>query len=481
MFNSTVYQTRNNHFLSLNENTRKWLTLTIVLFATFMSLIDAFIVYVTVPSIKVNLHATDSQVEWVITAYLLAYAVLLVTGGRLGDIYGRKRVFILGMIGFIITSFSCGISFQPDWLIISRVLQGASAACMIPQVLSTIQVNFEGPKRALVLGIYGAVIGLGSILGQVFGGLLLEWNLFGLGWRNAFFINIPFGLLALLGSVYIIVETKSETAKRLDWAGVFLVTIAMLFLVYPLVSGRELGWPIWTFICMIIFAVLMVFFLVFEKKIMNNGGSPLIVLSLFKEKVFNVGMIVAILFYTGNAGLFFMIPLYCQYGLGYNALQSALIFVPLGLGFLVSSMSASRLVNRFSIRVINIGTGLMFLSYLILSFLIGHFGQQISNTFLAILFFLSGLGQGIVASPLINAVLSKIKSKDVGSASGILTTTTQFAQVLGIAIFGVVFFGLRDLHMGNYSIAFQQSLWLSILLSILTFIGILFFPVSKTR
>ncbi len=226
-------------------DTRRWLALAVVVSASFMAIFDQFVVNVAIPTMQRDLHASFAQIQFVIAGYALAYAVTLITGGRLGDIYGRKRLFMLGMAGFTLASALCGLAPGPELLVGARLVQGFGAALMSPQVLSIIQVTFPPEERSKALGVYGAVIGIASLAGQALGGFLIRADLFGLGWRIVFLINLPIGGAALIAARALVPETRSAAATRLDLGGVAIVTAGLFLLTFPLVEGRDAGWPVW--------------------------------------------------------------------------------------------------------------------------------------------------------------------------------------------------------------------------------------------
>src|SRR6202046_305073 len=229
---------------------RRWLTLVILLLAAFMNLLDVSIVNIAIPSIQRDLHASYADVQWALAGYTLAYALVLITGGRLGDAFGRKRLFLIGVIGFTIMSALCGAAQSAEMLIACRVVQGAMGGIMVPQVLSVIQVISPPAERIKALAGFGVTAGLGTVSGPLLGGLLIQHNLFGWDWRPIFLINVPVGIVAIVASAILVRESRAPRRPRLDPAGVVLVSAALLLLLYPLVEGRQLGWPLWTYVSM---------------------------------------------------------------------------------------------------------------------------------------------------------------------------------------------------------------------------------------
>lgn len=260
--------------MATQTDRRRWIALAIVMAAAFMDLVDVTIVNIAIPAIQEDIGATVSQIQWIVAGYALAFAVGLITGGRLGDIYGRKRLFLAGIAGFTIASALCGIAQSPELLVTARILQGAMAALMVPQVLAIIHATFPPHEKGKVFGLWGAIVGLGGISGPLIGALLTHWNLFGLEWRPIFLINLPVGILALILGAKYIEESRSPQALRLDLVGVIVGTVGLLMLLYPLTRGEETGWPTWGFVTM--FASIPVFgaLIAYERAKSRRDGSP---------------------------------------------------------------------------------------------------------------------------------------------------------------------------------------------------------------
>lgn len=449
---------------------RRWLALPITLAATFLSVLDFFIVNVSIPSIQRDLHASFAQIQLVIAGYALTYATFMITGGRLGDIFGRKRLFMLGMAGFTLASAVCGLAPSPNVLIVSRVAQGLMAAMMIPQVLSIIQVTFPPEERGLAFGIYGTVIGAGSVAGQVAGGALIQLNLFGLDWRPVFLVNLPVGVLALILAVPLVRESRSPDARRLDLQGALLVTVALFLLVYPLVEGREAGWPLWAFACLAVSLPLMAGFVRFEQWKAARGGSPLVELRLFRIRAFSLGLLIALVFFGGGSSFFLTLTLYLQSGLRYSPLAAGLTFAPFAVGFFAASMLSVRLTPRLGNAIMAVGGALMAAGLGIDIVTVHVGGLALPGIALAPGLLVYGAGQGLVTAPFFTAVLRGVPSAAAGSASGVLSTIQQVAGALGVAVIGLVYFGI----LGNtppparYGPAFAASLVVNIVLALAT-------------
>jgi EmrB/QacA subfamily drug resistance transporter len=431
-------------------DSRRWLALAVVLVAGFMDLLDATIVNVAVPSIQSDLGAEYAQLEWIVASYVLAFAAVLITGGRLGDIYGRKRLFIVGMGGFTLASAWCGLATGPDMLIAARFLQGATAGLMVPQILAIIHVTFPAEERGKVFGMFGGVVGSASVAGPIIGGLLVEWDVAGLGWRPIFLVNIPVGIAAMFAASAVIKESRSPTAPKLDLVGMTLAVTAILLLVYPLTEGRRLDWPLWCFLMMAGAAAVLMMFVKYEQWRVRTIGSPLVELSLFRARSFTSGMSVWLLFMTALGGFFLVWTLYMQVGLGWTPLHAGLTAVSFALGAApAAGISVELLTPRFGRRVLMAGALLNavgFASYVWVSW---HYGLSITSWQMAGPLVVAGIGFGLVVAPMIDLILTDVPVQDAGSASGLLNTTQQVGMALGVALVGVLFFTHLDNGSGH--------------------------------
>ncbi|MEV7421471.1 MFS transporter [Streptomyces sp. NPDC091212] len=424
---------------------RRWLALAVVMTAAFMDLVDVTIVNIAVPSMERDLGASFGAIQWITAGYALAFAAGLITGGRLGDIYGRKRLFLIGITGFTIASALCGFAVNAEMLVGSRLLQGATAAMMVPQVLAIIHVTFPAHERGKVFGMFGAIVGLGAVSGPLLGAVLTQWNLFGLEWRPIFLINLPVGVAGVLLGRRFITESRAPKALRLDLVGVALVTAALLMLIYPLTRGRELGWPLWGHVCMIAGVGVLGVLVVFERRKASRDGSPLIELSLFRIKSFAAGIAVQLTF--GIAlGIFFLVwTLYMQLGLGWSPLRAGLTGVPFSVAVSVAAgLSVQKLVPRFGRKVLQAGALTMIAGLLLYIWAAGRYGQEIHSWQMILPLTVMGLGMGLIVAPLTDAVLSGVPREHSGSASGLINTVQQMGNALGLGLVSVVFFGVVD-------------------------------------
>jgi EmrB/QacA subfamily drug resistance transporter len=437
---------------------RRWLTLVILLLAAFMNLLDVSIVNIAIPSIQRDLNASYADVQWALAGYTLAYALVLITGGRLGDTFGRKRLFLIGVTGFTIMSALCGAAQSPGQLIACRVVQGAMGAIMVPQVLAVIQVTFPPRERIKALAGFGITAGLGTVSGPLLGGLLIQHNLFGLDWRPIFLINVPVGIIAVAASAVLVRESRAPRPPKLDPVGVALISAALLLLLYPLVEGRQLGWPLWTLIAMAASAPVFALFIGYERIKTRRDGSPLVPLSLFRERGFSVGMASSVAFFLGIASFGLVLTLFLQIGLGFTPLHAGLTFLPFSVGVLVSSGVAARLAPRFGRGVTMAGALIIAAAMAAVIGVVHHYGPAVTTWELTPALFLAGIGLGTVIAPLTDIVLDRVSRQDAGSASGVFNTGLQLGNSIGIALVGVIFFGLLGSQSGPAATAVAPQL-----------------------
>jgi EmrB/QacA subfamily drug resistance transporter len=421
---------------------RRWLTLAVLLLAAFMNLLDISIVNIAIPSIQRNLHASYADVQWALAGYTLAYALVLITGSRLGDTFGRKRLFLIGVTGFTLMSALCGAAQGPGMLIACRVAQGAMGAVMMPQVLSVIQVIFPAAERIKALAAFGVTAGLGTVSGPLLGGLLTQHDLFGLDWRPIFLINVPVGILAVTASAVLMHESRAPKRPRLDPGGVALISAALLLLLYPLVEGRQLGWPVWTFVSMAAAVPMFAVFIFYERAKDRRDSSPLVRLSLFRRRAFAVGIAIAITFFLGVTSFALILTLFLQIGLGFQPLHAGLTFLPFSAGVLVASGAAARLAPRFGRGVTMAGALIMAAGMAGLIVIVHHYGGAVTTMDMVPALVVAGLGMGTVLAPLADILLDGVPHQDAGSASGIFNTSLQLGASIGVAVIGVIFFGL---------------------------------------
>ncbi|SOB83090.1 drug resistance transporter, EmrB/QacA subfamily [Streptomyces sp. 1331.2] len=445
---------------------RRWIALAIVMVASFMDLVDVTIVNIAIPSIQADTGASFSAVQWVTGGYALAFAIGLITGGRLGDIYGRKRLFLIGIGGFTAASALCGLASGPEMLVATRLLQGGTAALMVPQVLSIIHATFPAEERGKVFGMFGAVVGLGAVSGPMIGALLTEWDLFGLAWRPIFLINLPVGIAGLLLGRRFIDESKADHALKLDLVGVALASLGLLMLIYPLTHGREAGWPLWGYLSMAGSLPVFALFVVYEKVKTRRDGSPLVELALFRVKSFAAGICVQLAFGVA-LGIFFLVwTLYMQIGLGWSPLKAGATGIPFSIAVsMAAGLSVQKLVPRFGRKVLQAGALVMAAGVLTYIWEADRYGTAITPWQMALPLVVMGLGMGLIVAPITDAVLAEVPREHAGSASGLINTVQQVGNALGLGLVSVAFFGAMDDVVAPEAVgtafggAFVHALW----------------------
>jgi MFS family permease len=414
---------------------KTWIGLAVVLGATFMGQVDGFIVTVAAPSIQRDLPASFSQIQFIGASYVLACAAGLITGGRLGDLYGRRRMFLIGVGAFTLASAACGFAPNAEILIAARFVQGAAAALLVPQELALIRNMFldEG-QRNRAISIYGVVLGIGVIAGLAGGGLLVYLDPAGLGWRSAFLINVPIGLLIMLLG-HTIGESRVTEPTRLDLTGAALTAVALPALLLPIVFGTEQAGARWIWLCPVVGVLLLLALAAQQEAVANSGGAPLFPPRILRLRGMPIGLAAIMTFFAGNAGLFLVFTYYVQTGLGMRPLIAGLMFVPLGIGFIIGSARSDRLVTRFGTSVPV--AGCVFLSVALLCHLLVVLTPPVAQHFLlAVVIGLVGLAQGLVVSPLIAGIFSQVAPEDAGALSGVASTLVQFGLAAGFASIG---------------------------------------------
>jgi EmrB/QacA subfamily drug resistance transporter len=415
--------------------------LPVILSATFMAMFDFFVVNVAAPSLQHDLHAGQAALELVVGGYAFTYAGGMVTGGRLGDLFGYRRLFLIGMAAFTVASLLCGLAESPAQLVAARLLQGLTGAAMVPQVLALITATFPPEERPRAMSWFGVTAGVGSVAGQVLGGLLLDADVLGLGWRVIFLLNVPVGMVALVFALRLLPANRSVRRPRLDPLGAAGVSGALALILVPLILGREEGWPAWTWVSMAAAAPVLIATLRWERRLSLRGGEPLLDLALFRTRSFAAGLPINVAFMAFFASFMFVLTLLLQGGLGLSPLDAGLTFAPLGALFAVTSVLGRSLVARYGVRVITLGATISGFGLLTLIVELQWLGADITARWLLLPTAIVGLGNGLVLPTLIGAVLTGVRPAQGGAAAGVLTTTQQFAGAAGVAVLGALFFG----------------------------------------
>ena len=425
---------------------RRWRMLPVILSAMFMAMFDYFVVNVAAPSFQHDLHATDAGIELVVGGYGFAYAAGLITGGRLGDLLGYKRVFVGGMAAFTIASLACGLATDSTTLIVARLLQGATAAAMVPQVLALINVMFPVHERPRAMAWFGATIGIGSVAGQVLGGAILQANLFGLGWRPIFLVNVPIGIVAVALALRWLPAARGASRPRFDPVGALAIAASIALALVPMILGRSEGWPVWTWISLIATIPALALAMWWEASLARRGGSPMVDPALFRERSFSVGLGLSGLMLAMFGGFMLSMTLFLQGGLHMSPVRAGLIFGPLGVAFATSSMLARRVTARIGSRVIAVGAATSMLGLVALGVLLAVRGTSVTAPEFLPSMILVGTGNGLVLPSLVGSVLAGIRSKNAGAAAGMLVTAQQFGGAIGVTVIGTVFFSALGPH-----------------------------------
>lgn len=417
-----------------------------VLLAAALPLVDFFIVNVALPTIGADLAAGEAVLELVVAAYGVAYAVLLVLGGRLGDLFGRRRLFLAGMAAFGLTSLACGLAPGPWWLVGARAAQGASAAAMLPQVLATIQAATSGGRRARAMSLYGATAGLSMVAGQILGGVLVAADLAGSGWRAVFLVNVPVVLLGLVLAVRYVPETRSPRPEPVDGPGTVLLAVSLLTLLAPLTEGRAAGWPLWTWLSLAAFPLAAAAFYAVERRADRQGRTPLVPPSLFALASLRRGLMLILPFSVGFSGFMFVIALALQRGAGLGPVPAGLALAPMAVAFLFVSLAGPRLIARYGTRVLTAGAVVQGAGVLLIVLAAWRdwphmgFGSLLPGVTVA------GAGQALQLPNLMRIVMSEVPPARAGVGSGVMVTTQQSALTLGVATLGTLFLALVPHH-----------------------------------
>ena len=413
-----------------------WLMLAVLLLGQFMCIIDVLVVNVAMPSIAASLHASGASLQLVVGGYTIAYAMLLITGARLGDRYGRRRTYLAGVGVFTTASLACALAPDSQALIGFRLVQGAGAAVLVPQVFSIIQLTFTGAARARALSAYAVVLSAGAVVGLVLGGVVVNANLFGTGWRPVFAINVPIGIvLALLVPRLVPADTPAAQPAKVDLAGLAAAAGSVLLIVMPLVLGHELGWPAWCFGSIAAGVALAAGFVLTERAVAARGGDPLLNLGVLRARALPSGLATLSLTQVAYGGLLFAYTLHLQAGLGQSALRAGLSYLPMVVVFGLTGYHWRRLPAAARQVIVPAGLAVGAVAYLSLAAGLHDNTGALTWAGLAGM----GLGLGLCVSPLMTQSLAHVPAARAADASGLLTTIAQLGQLLGVAAIGSVY------------------------------------------
>ncbi|MFJ1760862.1 MFS transporter [Amycolatopsis sp. NPDC088138] len=423
----------------MNRHPLRWWALAVAVVAILVDMVDNQIVTVALPTIKDQLGTGEAALQWISAGYALGFALTLITGGRLGDRYGTKKLFLLGMATFTIASLVAGLAPGIGALITARVVQGVGSGLMAPQVMSFVYTEFGDDERPRAMAICSSAFPIGGLAGPLLGGVITQGDLFGFGWRAIFLVNVPFGVLAVLGALVTMPTRPGTPGQRIDRTGLVLLTAGLFALFYPVVQGRELHWPLWMVVLLVAAVPLLGAFAYQQRALARRGGEPLIPPDLLRYRNLTAGQ--AVLFTINAAtGVFFVLTLHLQLGLGYSPLQTALTFLPAAAGIVLGGVVAVRLAVPLGRRLVAVAMAVLAVSLGVIALLVVTLGPDLDAWALlgpAVTF---GLGMGTAMNSLIIRAMSEVQPYQAGSASGLMNTTVQLGVATGIALFGTVFF-----------------------------------------
>ena len=421
---------------------RRWLMLPVILIAMFMAGFDIWAVNVAAPSLQRDLHVSDAALQLVVGGYAFMYASGMVTGGRLGDLFGYRRLFLAGVVSFALASLACGLAPSSGALVAFRLVQGLTGAVMVPQVVALITASFPARERSRALGWYGATMGLGFVSGQILGGGLIQANVLGLGWRAIFLVNVPVGILAVIAASIVVPRARGPRRPRLDPLGAVGVSGGLALVLVPLTLGRDEGWPAWTWISLAAALPVLAMTIAWERRLARQGGEPLLDLGLFRDRAFSAGLLLnfAPIFFFGS--FMFVLTLLLQSGLGLSPLHAGIVNLPLAVTFIAMTLLGPKAAARLGPRSITLGAAFALLGVIALALIAMRDGAHLTGWQTAPATALIGIGQGLMVPSLMGAVLSHVPRERAGAAAGVLTTTQQFAVASGVAVIGAVFYAV---------------------------------------
>ncbi|MGY0021294.1 MFS transporter [Streptomyces sp. YJ-C3] len=458
----------------------RWLILVVMIVAEVMDLLDASIVNVAGPALEESLGASSVGLQWVIGGYALTLGAGLVLGGRLGDRYGRRRMFLTGLAAFTLSSLLCALAPNIESLIVFRLLQGTAGAILLPQGLGLLRENFSGPELTKVFAIFGPVLGLGGIIGPVLGGFLIEGDILGLGWRSVFLVNLPIGLAALAIAAKFVPKKPGDRTVRVDMGGAGLVVASCALLVLPLNQGQEDGWPLWTWLCMAASVVGFGLFALQQRRTAAAGREPLVTPALLRKPAFTVGLGGIALFFGGLIGTQLVLTLFLQIGQHFNAGDAGLGNLPLAVGTATGgAVSGAFLADRIGRKVLQVGPVVQLAGAALLWFELDALSTgSFSIWDIAPGVAVAGVGAGMVIAALFSFILAAVDDDEIGSASGVLSAVQAIGGSIGVAIFGSVFFAQAE--TGDFTAGFHHALIVQACL-LTAFLAITFLLPKKGR
>ena len=441
----------------------RWLVLVVVLIAEMMDLLDSTIVNVAGPALAQELKSSASDLQWIIGGYALALGSGLILGGRLGDRFGRRNMFIFGLIGFTLASLACALAPTVLALIVLRFIQGFLGAMLLPQGFGLIRESFPPQEFGKAFAAYGPAFGLGGILGPIIGGFLIQADIAGLGWRSVFLVNLPIGIAAVLLAIKYLPKSEADKSVKIDLLGSFLVILASGLLVYPLIKGQEAGWPLWTYLMLVGSVVVFVLFAVIERATVKRGGTPLIDAEIFKKRAYTLGLAGLGLYFAGFTGIYLILTLFLQFGENFTSAEAAIGNIPIALGSAIGgTISGAFLADKIGGRyTLQIGA-LVQLVGVVMMWLAVPTLDNFNIWQMVPALVISGIGTGLIAAPIFDTILTTVEPNQSGSASGVLSAVQSVSSSIGVAIFGTVFFAYA--LVGQADDGFRNALILQLVI-----------------
>lgn len=423
---------------------RSWLALAVVLGGMFMALIDATIVNVALPSIRTSLSASESTLSWIISGYALTFGLALIPFGRIGDRFGHKWVYIIGLVLFTAASAYCGFAQNDFDIVVARLLQGLAGGIYVPAVAAFIQLLFQGRERGKAFAIMGSVIGISSALGVIAGGLIIEAFGASEGWRWVFFVNLPIGVIVAFAAIRLLPggDAHADRSNRMDWIGVALISAALTAILIPLIQGQQEGWPAWTWLTMIAGVLGIALFAAWQILFTRRGGSALVPPKLFHHASFSFGVVLALVYFAGFTSIFFTLSILWQAGLGHTALESGFLTLPFAIATAVFSSQSSKWAAKLGRTVLVIGAALMVVGLGGIWFVLNNVAIADLNNWMFLPFLvLAGAGNGCFLAPNVQFIVATVENSEAGAASGVVQTMQRMGTAIGVAIVGSIIFG----------------------------------------
>jgi EmrB/QacA subfamily drug resistance transporter len=444
----------------------RWLVLTVVLIAEIMDLFDATIVNVAGPTLAAKLNASNTDLQWVIGGYALALGSGLILGGRLGDRFGRRNMFLFGLAGFTIASLLCAAAPTVLALIVLRFIQGFLGAMLLPQGFGLIRESFPPQEFGKAFAAYGPAFGLGGILGPVIGGFIIQANILDLGWRAVFLVNLPIGLASFIIAARFLPKTAADKSVKIDILGALLVIVASGMLVYPLIKGQEAGWPLWTYLMLVGSVLVFGLFALNENHTVKRGGTPLIDASIFKKRAYTFGLAGLGLYFAGFTGVYLILSLFLQFGEHFTSAEAGLGNIPIALGSAIGgTISGAFLADKIGGRyTLQIGAVVQLIGVILMTAAVPSLSNFTIWQMVPALV-VSGIGTGLIAAPVFDTILSTVDQSQSGSASGVLSAVQSVSSSIGVAIFGTVFFNFAT--QGQADAGFRNALIVQLILLVL--------------